>query len=795
MKRLFFTITLLTLGFSAKSQVIFSEDFDGVGGPTAGGPGTYTFPSGWLLRNVDNGTPAANVSYVNEAWERREDFAGIITDSVAFSTSWTVPATTSNDWMWTPAVAIPANTVLKWNAKTYDAAYPDGYEVRIMAVAPTGGTGVIGNQITNSTVLFSTAAENPAWTSRQVPLGAYAGQTVYIGFRNISTDKFVLVIDDVVLEVQVQNDLALVSGSVSHGQYTVAPANQLTTAQNILLKGTLTNPGLQPATNAMLSCRVSVNGTFLTTVQSAATPSLAAGATEAKTINFTPTVEGTYTFKFYPSFTETDLVSTNDTLSDPTPLEVTPTQMRRDYGLPVASLGIGAGNGGYLGQTFNLEAPAYISSIKSTFRQGYANRRLASVIYATNGSGVPTTFMAATDTLLYQDDSARTYTLPMHGGSFYLPAGKYAFLQIEFDSTLALAQTSGIFTPNTVYVNWPTNPQGPNFTPAENFGASFAKPFMIAPQFDLCMNVVPVTDTVLTQASCGLSDGSAALTIASGYTITWEDNTTNPTISTLDAGYHVYTVSNQYCSFVDSVQITNPNAPAATAATDMNAACFGEEGQATVTITGGTAPFTVTWSNGDTGIMLTAGAGTYSATIVDDNNCQTSVSGVTIAQPELLVAVTTGTDETCQSCEDGTAAVAITGGTAPYQISWSNGATGTPVTGLAPGTYTVTVTDPNGCTATADVTITDYVSGVGIDELKKYGIIVYPNPVVDYLSIEAEKGDVTDIVLIDASGKTIDHLTKSGNVFTLDMRSLSTGMYQVMIKTKTTTILSKVTKL
>ena len=67
------------------AQVIFSEDFDGVPGSTAGGPGTYSFPAGWFLRNVDNRTPAAAVSYVNEAWERREDFAFDVTDSCAFS--------------------------------------------------------------------------------------------------------------------------------------------------------------------------------------------------------------------------------------------------------------------------------------------------------------------------------------------------------------------------------------------------------------------------------------------------------------------------------------------------------------------------------------------------------------------------------------------------------------------------------------------------------------------------------------------------------------------------------------
>ncbi|HRG89610.1 MAG TPA: hypothetical protein PLW44_11360, partial [Chitinophagales bacterium] len=91
MKRFLQFVLALTVLITPTAQgqtVIFSEDFDGIGGPTAGGAGTYTFPAGWLLRNVDNSAPAAAVSYVNEAWERREDFSFNVTDSAAFCTSW-----------------------------------------------------------------------------------------------------------------------------------------------------------------------------------------------------------------------------------------------------------------------------------------------------------------------------------------------------------------------------------------------------------------------------------------------------------------------------------------------------------------------------------------------------------------------------------------------------------------------------------------------------------------------------------------------------------------------------------
>jgi hypothetical protein len=184
--------------------ILFSEDFDDISGPIAGGPGTYTFPNGWFLRNVDNRAPDIIVSYINDAWERREDFSFNVTDSVAFSTSYTNPVGTGDDWMWTPLITgISSNTVLKWNATAYDPAFPDGYEVRIMTSAqgpPTGGNGDIGNQITNSTQVFSISAENTVWTERQQDISSFAGQNIYVGFRNNSNDKFILVIDDIVVE-------------------------------------------------------------------------------------------------------------------------------------------------------------------------------------------------------------------------------------------------------------------------------------------------------------------------------------------------------------------------------------------------------------------------------------------------------------------------------------------------------------------------------------------------------------------------------------------------------------------
>jgi len=500
MKKLYtFLTAILLTGISMNAQVIFSEDFDGIAGPTAGGAGTYVFPAGWLLRNVDNIAPNASVAYVNDAWERREDFANNVADSAAFSTSWTNPAGTANDWMWTPLIGpLPAGSVLKWNAVTYDASFPDGYEVRIMTSSqgpPTGGSGVIGNQITNSTSLFAIPAENTTWIARQVSLNAYAGQSVYVGFRNNSNDKFLLLIDDVTVEVQVNVDAEMVFADTAT-EYTITPVTQ---TSPLTFNGTIRNNGLQALSNVSATVNVYNGTTLVHTANSNPVASLAPAATTNWTIpSFTPTTTGTYTVEFISNQTSgSDQVPSNDTLYQQ--FIVTDTTYARDNGSATGSLGIGTGNGGYLGQDFIVTNTDVVTSVDVFFTRGYTGRRLAVVIWDMP-SGIPANIIGGTDTLLYPDDSARVYNLRLNGGGLQLAPGRYAFTAVEFDSTLALATTPTLFTGNRTWVDWPTNPIS-GWANNEDFG--FSVSYILRPNFgDPCLdNSVSITSN--SDATCG----------------------------------------------------------------------------------------------------------------------------------------------------------------------------------------------------------------------------------------------------------------------------------------------------
>lgn len=633
---------LLTLSFAVASslavnaQIIFSEDFDGIGGPTAGGAGTYTFPPGWFLRNVDNRTPAGAVAYVNEAWERREDFNFSVIDSCAFSTSWYNPVGAADDWMWTPLVGpIGANTELRWNAVAYDPMYQDGYEVRIMTSTqgpPTGGTGVLGNQVTNSTVIFSTAAEASAWTTHNVSLAAYAGQSVYIGFRNNANDKFLLLIDDVVVENILAIDAEMVIADTI-SEYTLMPQSETTP---LTLNGTLRNGGISALSNVYAQVNVYNNAVNVYSASSAVIASLASSATATFTVtSFTPSTPGNYMVEFIAQQgSGTDQQQSDDTLRQY--LVVTDSTYARDNGTVVGQLGIGSGQVGYLGQTFVVPNPDLLTSIGMYVTQGYTGRNLALCVWNTNASGIPTTIAYTTDTILYPDDSARYYQLVMSNGPVMVPAGTYVVTGIEFDSTLAIGLTNNIFTVNRTWVNWPGSPFG-TWANNEDFGSGFAKSYVIRPNFgDVCLNNTATATS--TQASCiTCADGTASVTTTGttgGLTYAWSPaGGTAATATGLLTGNYIVTVTDTFgCVTMDTVFVAYDVCGLFSGTIVSGDATCGtcSDGFAQVTITGGNGPITYSWSNGGTfDTIQNVLPGMYYVTSTDSLGC-TRVDSVVV---------------------------------------------------------------------------------------------------------------------------------------------------------------------
>lgn len=225
---------------------------------------------------------------------------------------------------------------------------------------------------------------------------------------------------------------------------------------------------------------------------------------------------------------------------------------------------------------------------------------------------------------------------------------------------------------------------------------------------------ISLNTNVINNVSCyGGSDANAHVSYTGGtppYSVAWSNGGLSDTIVNIPAGtYSVIITDANGCTASDSVVITQPaSALDASAAINSNVSCFGvPTGSATATATGGTSPYTFAWSNGAIGANQTGlTAGSYTVTITDANGCSDTAT-VVITQPAsaLSVAILSSTDINCFGASTGTATAGGSGGTAPYTYAWSNGATGATISNVAAGTYTVTVTDANGCTSTANVTL------------------------------------------------------------------------------------------
>jgi len=216
-------------------------------------------------------------------------------------------------------------------------------------------------------------------------------------------------------------------------------------------------------------------------------------------------------------------------------------------------------------------------------------------------------------------------------------------------------------------------------------------------------------------AACGISDGVATATVSGGtgnYTYSW-----SPTggVSSIAAGlaagtYTLLVVDSAGCTISDSVIIANSGGPVSGISNTTDASCFSvDDGTATVTVVGGTLPMTYSWSpNGGTDTTAVGlGPGTYTITVTDAGGCITTSSVLINSPPDILLALNSSMIS-CAGNTDGSAVVSAAGGTGAYTYLWSpTGDTGLSITNLGAGSYSVIVTDANGCSKSDSVNLTE----------------------------------------------------------------------------------------
>ena len=215
-----------------------------------------------------------------------------------------------------------------------------------------------------------------------------------------------------------------------------------------------------------------------------------------------------------------------------------------------------------------------------------------------------------------------------------------------------------------------------------------------------------ITSVSATSTLCnGSNDGTATVTAMGGnapYNYAWSGSATGQaTAGNLLAGTYTVTVTDANGCTVEDITTVSEPAPISVTDSVENISCFGSiDGYILLTAAGGTAPFAYQWSSaalsGHENDQVAAG--NYTVTVTDANGC-TSIQQYQLTEPAAISLSIAATDVSCFGFSDGSATVTASGGTTPFTFLWSDNSTSAAAATLVAGTYTVTVTDDNGCTS------------------------------------------------------------------------------------------------
>jgi SprB repeat/HYR domain/Secretion system C-terminal sorting domain len=219
-----------------------------------------------------------------------------------------------------------------------------------------------------------------------------------------------------------------------------------------------------------------------------------------------------------------------------------------------------------------------------------------------------------------------------------------------------------------------------------------------------------------TNLNCaGAPTGSATVNVGGAptpITYLWSNGATTKTASNLAAGnYSVTATAANGCTIVLATQVSSPQPLVLSVVSNTSITCAGlQNGSASVNASGGTAPYSYNWSNGGSNAMASGlAAGAYTCTTTDANGCTASQTAVVGGPQPVTLAVVTKVDVPCIDGQSGSITMNASGGTAPFNYTWSNNASGPSASGLGLGNYICTATDANGCSKTlsAQIVATD----------------------------------------------------------------------------------------
>lgn len=319
----------------------------------------------------------------------------------------------------------------------------------------------------------------------------------------------------------------------------------------------------------------------------------------------------------------------------------------------------------------------------------------------------------------------------------------------------------------------------------------------------MAQNWSSISVTATTSVSCVPNSGQIQLNVngTAPFTAVWNNGQTGLALDNLAGGSYQVTITDAAgCSTDTTINVANVT-PVIFNASVTNVTCNGlANGAIDLTITQGAVQNTYwDFNNATTEDLTNLSAGNFRVTLTDSNGC-ISYGSYTVSQPETITAYITTTQA---DATNTTAALdlQVIGGTPLYTFNWSNAINTEDQTNVAAGYYTVTVTDANGCTATTDATVEQYIAAdttnngggnngtAGVEENTSIDMNIYPNPAAENATI-SWKNEVNTLQIINAQGQVIAQENVT-NTNSFQVTDLATGSYFVQLSNNNNTTTKK----
>jgi len=297
---------------------------------------------------------------------------------------------------------------------------------------------------------------------------------------------------------------------------------------------------------------------------------------------------------------------------------------------------------------------------------------------------------------------------------------------------------------------------------------------------DITVNDLPSVDAGIDIALCDLGFDTTLTASGTADTYSWDNGITDGVSFTPLLGSQSFIVTGEIiitgCTNTDTVDVVVNPLPNVDAGVDLSL-CLGDD----ATLSGSGAD-TYTWDGGITnGVPYTPLLGTQTFIVTGEvaaTGCS-NTDTITVTVNPLPSFTLSATDEMISN--DGTITLVITGGLAPYTFDWDNDGTGDNddtqnLTGISSGSYTVVMTDANGCTATETINVG---SQVGLDELN-IDLSVYPNPTTGSITVSLDGTFKYEVF------NAIGQIVAEGEAFeqeTIDLSSFENGTYTLRTTT------------